>query len=115
MNDSKPADKDTAKFAKKAAKAQTKIEKKRVKLQDASHSSSARNTTIDYEPVAAQRSAAAAEKQVRMQWYRVLIALLTLAVALATFLITVKPWERRVPTDIPSKRSDTGINDSSTN
>jgi hypothetical protein len=92
--------KDAAKTAKKAAKSQAKIEKKLGNLRTptaeapptAGASSSWDSADSPPTPTPAERSAGAAERQVTLQRYRVLISLIAAAVALATFLITVKPW-----------------------
>ena len=88
--------KDEQKRQKKAHKAEGKRVKKLAKAgvgasvplqppQAASDSASG--------PTPAERSATAAERQVRLQKLRVAIALVAALVALAGFLITVKPWK----------------------
>ena len=81
------------KTAKKRVKAQVKAEKKQAKLTTASKA--AQGSSLAGTTGAADRSAAAAERQVRLQRWRVVIALLTLAVAVVTFLLTVRPWESK--------------------
>jgi len=79
--------KEQAKAEKKAAKAKLKAEKKA--NQTASHVPAGGS---DGGPSPAERSAAAAEKQVALQRFRVLFALLMFIVATAMLLWTVKPW-----------------------
>lgn len=80
---------ESTKAAKKASKAKAKLEKKLAKLGtgDALPPNPAGGAT------AAERSAAAAERQVKLQFTRVLLALLMVAIAVATFLVTQKPWQ----------------------
>lgn len=75
---------DDAKIKKKAAKALVKQEKKRTS-----------QTSVDSAdtPTPAERSAAAAERQVRLQSYRVWFAAIGVIIAIATLLITFKPWK----------------------
>lgn len=80
--------KDQAKADKKAAKARLKAEKKAAKA--SSHIPPTAGGGDGSSP--AERAAAAAEKQVSLQRFRVLFALLMFLVATATFLWTVKPW-----------------------
>lgn len=99
MGDSK----DDAKAAKKAAKAATKQQKKSagspetlapVGEQPSRPESTATSTSgSTVPPTPAERSAIAAERQVRLQRLRVYLALAALFVALATFLITTTPWK----------------------
>ena len=86
------SDKSANKAAKKAAKAQSKLLKK------GGGEAVTRNTvgqagSADVSPTAAQRSAAAAERQVTLQRYRVLLAAAALAIAVLTLLITMRPWQ----------------------
>ncbi len=83
------------KIAKKLLKAQVKAEKKRAKLAAESSSAPPAAELSSAPGTPADRSAAAAERQVRLQRWRVAIALLTLAVAAVTFLLTVRPWEAK--------------------
>ena len=85
------------KIAKKLLKAQAKAEKKRAKFAAESPGAPPPTAEASSAPGAADRSAAAAERQVRLQRWRVVIALLTLAVAVVTFLLTVRPWESKQP------------------
>ncbi len=95
--------KASAKTRKKAAKSQGKAEKKRAKLAaDGSPSSTNRPASAAdpqgprgqqmEKPSPQERSALAAERQVRLQRLRVVIALVMLLIALGTFLLMVKPW-----------------------
>jgi len=96
--------KEDAKTAKKAAKALVKAEKKG-SVGGGVDSSGRRAATPTSSPVpdavpatpngptAAERSAAAAERQVALQRYRVLLAVLMLVVALAAIMTTTKPWQ----------------------
>ena len=72
--------KGAAKAAKKAAKAEKKLQKKAPVESPAG--------------TPAQRSAAAAERQVKLQRCRVWLALITALVAAAALLAATKPWER---------------------
>ena len=96
-----------AKAAKKKAKAEFKTAKKQMGPPAPASPSAPKSNGAGQ--TAAQRSAVAAEKQVRLQRLRVLIALLTLVVALATFLIAARPWNwsSTPPADPPStERAD---------
>ena len=90
--------KDAAKEAKKAAKAQVKRQKKLAKKcaesagADAPQVLPPSDTTVESGPTPAERSAAAAERQLSLQRYRVWISLVIALIALVSFLITVKPW-----------------------
>ena len=79
------------KAAKKAAKAELKALKKQAKVEAVTP---AEKTSVEQTTgrTPAERSAAAAEKQVRLQRFRVLIGILAVLVGLATLLVTVKPW-----------------------
>ncbi len=87
--------KDEQKRQKKARKAEGKRDKKLAKagieasapLQEPQVAADAASGRTP-----AERSAAAAENQVRLQKIRVTIALVAALVALAGFLLTVKPW-----------------------
>ena len=88
------------KIAKKLLKAQAKAHKKRAKLGSDSKVApppppAVQGSGTPGSPSPADRSAAAAERQVRLQRWRVAIALLTLFVAVVTFLLTVRPWESK--------------------
>jgi hypothetical protein len=96
--DDAKAEKEAAKAAKKAAKAQAKLQKKA-----AEGGGPEPTPTVQGAPVAqdvpgdgkltpAERSAIAAERQVALQRFRVLFALMMLLVAAATFIATVRPW-----------------------
>ena len=85
------------KVAKKLLKAQAKAQKKRAKLAAGLPGAPPPVAEGTSAPGAADRSAAAAERQVRLQRWRVAIALLTLLVAAVTFLLTVRPWESKQP------------------
>lgn len=78
--------KESSKTAKKEAKTRAKLEKKlaRAGTQAATDSRSS--------PTPAERSAAAAERQVILQKYRVWLAATVAVMAIVTFLATVKPW-----------------------
>jgi len=78
-----------AKADKKASKAKLKAEKKAGKNASAVSAARVRNGSA---PSPAERSASAAEKQVALQRFRVLFALLMFLVTVATFAWTVKPW-----------------------
>jgi len=82
-----------AKAAKKAAKAEKKLRKK-------APAGSPTDTP-------AQRSAAAAERQVKLQRYRVCLALITAIVAAAALLATTRPWERFMSSKPPTDASST--------
>ena len=105
MDDPKKA----AKAAKKAAKAQAKLEKKAAKdappvgTVDVEQPGAAPPTLTPAKPgpTPAERSAAAAERQI----YRVWLGILAVLVALATFLATVRPWRYLQPPDTPTESS----------
>ena len=78
---------DDAKTEKKAAKALVKREKKRASQ------TSVEQADEPTPPTPAERSAAAAERQVRLQSYRVWFAAIGVIIAIATLLVTFKPWE----------------------
>lgn len=84
---------NSSKAAKKAAKAEAKRTKKEAKAALAAKASTAASSISGPSP--AERSAVAAERQVRLQRWRVVFALLMFLVAAATFLATVRPWEKR--------------------
>ena len=84
------------KLEKKADKAEAKLQKKLAKA-GVSHAHT-RNTPQaapagQERPTPAERSALAAERQVRLQKYRIAIALVGALLMLAGFLATVKPWK----------------------
>lgn len=106
------------KAAKKLAKAQAKAEKKRAKhlakmgpmAQPAppaartgtgagarGEAGTSHDDTPAAGPTPAERSAAAAERQVRLQRWRVAIALLTFIIAALTFLLIYRPWKSIQP------------------
>ncbi len=86
--------KSKSKAEKKAAKAQVKLEKKRAEIADAQEVRTLRpressgQDVEDSHPTPADRSAAAAEKQVRLQKLRVGIALLALIASLVAIWFT---------------------------
>lgn len=86
-----------AKAAKKAVKAQAKIEKKRANREAFEAGTAAEerpNGDRDTSKLTpAERAAVAAERQVRLHAWRVVIALLMFLVGLLTFLFTARPWE----------------------
>ena len=99
-------DKHAAKAVKKSAKAAAKRLKKEAKQQPTvsppsrprwGPPSATPATKIDSGPTPAERSAAAAERQVRLQQRRVLLSAVGVAIALATLLWATKPWLREVP------------------
>ena len=122
MGSSDDADKKAAKAEKKAAKAQAKLEKKLGKTgaeggpQGAAASERAPaaggapvaegapvvggTRAVDVAaraaepsgPTPAERSAAAAERQVALHKYRMWISLIAALIALATLIATVRPW-----------------------
>lgn len=95
MNHHNDPSKEHAKAAKKQAKATAKIEKKKEAAGPQSQSTSTPNHTADITP--AERSAAAAERQVRLQRWRVAIAVLTFLVVAATFLFSMRERESVTP------------------
>ncbi len=86
------------KAAKKVAMAQAKLEKKLAKKrpdgagEEARLSPTQTRSSEAHGPTPAERSAAAAEHQVRLHRYRMLISLAAAVIALVTFLATVRPW-----------------------
>jgi hypothetical protein len=87
--------KEAAKVAKKERKLAVKQAKK---LAEASPEAPAG-------PTPAERSAAAAERQVRLQRLRVVLAFLGVAVAAAMLLWTVKPWRTPPPAASPTPQA----------
>lgn len=85
--------KDVAKAAKKAAKSRAKLDKKLSKEQHGTASQDQPGVPPEPESTPAERSAAAAERQVRLQRFRVWISLTAALIALATLLVTFRPWE----------------------
>ena len=86
--------KDEAKRQKKELKAEEKRHKKFDNVGgDAAVPSPTSTVNVPPGPTPAERSAAAAERQVKLQKVRVLIALVAALIALAAFLVTVKPWQ----------------------
>lgn len=83
--------KDQAKAAKKAAKNQVK-QAKRAAGRGASETPVAVSRAGG--PTPAERSAAAAERQVRLQWLRVILAFLGVLATVVVILLTYKPWDR---------------------
>ena len=114
MDDPKKA----AKAAKKAAKAQAKLDKKAAKeaplvgTVDVVQPGAAPSAPAPVKPsppgaklgpTPAERSAAAAERQVQLQRYRVWLGILAVLVALATFLATVRPWRYLQSPETPTE------------
>ena len=99
--------KEEAKIAKKAAKAAAKAQKKASVQMDSAPPHEVveplpSTGATKEEPSPAERSAAAAERQVRLQTYRVLIAVVVALVALATLILTTRPLWQRPPADVPA-------------
>ncbi|MCG8408293.1 MAG: hypothetical protein MI923_24090 [Phycisphaerales bacterium] len=86
MSDSK----EEAKQIKKTAKAESKSLKKMTQAQADPAPSNDPTETTGLTP--AERSAAAAERQVRLQHFRVWLALAAVIVGVITILATIKPW-----------------------
>jgi hypothetical protein len=92
--------KEEAKAKKKLAKEQSKAAKKLAKVEEKTHETphAASSTSMPAPaPISdgispAERSARAAEQQVRLQRFRVWFAFLTVLLTLATILITLRPW-----------------------
>lgn len=105
------SDSDSAKAAKKTAKAQAKAEKKRAKAEAAKAGVGTAAAAEQSKQADGKRSADVAQRQVRLQSYRVWIALVTLLVALLTFLLTVRPWEMEQQGDIPADTTGTERSD----
>ena len=103
--------KDAAKAAKKAAKAEKKRQKKAPTESPAETPAPdpapapAPSTVLESGPTPAERSAAAAERQVRLQRYRVWLALITAIVAAAALIAATKPWERFLSSGPPTETS----------
>ena len=85
------ASKDAAKAAKKSAKNQLKQVKRAA---GAGSSDTPASASHAGGPTPAERSATAAERQVRLQSLRVILAFLGVAATVAALLLTYKPWER---------------------
>ena len=95
------------KAAKKAAKAQAKAQKKLAKKGGLEqkvepHGVGAPPQATDSNLSAAERSARAAERQMVLQQYRVWISLVIALIALASFLVTVRPWKWLGESEPPS-------------
>jgi len=71
---------DNQKIAKKQAKAQVKVEKKQVQ----GEGEKVKETRISTSPTPAERSASAAERQVKLQRWRAIFAVISTLIALAT-------------------------------
>ncbi len=84
-------EKEQAKVEKKLAKSLVKEEKARAKANQAIAPGPAPAPSSS--PTPAERSAAAAERQVKLQSYRVWFAALGVIIAIATLLVTLKPWQ----------------------
>jgi hypothetical protein len=80
------------KTAKKLAKARLKEAKKRAAAEATPAPSAQIEKPSAGGPTPAERSAAAAERQVRLQRLRVIIALAATIVGLLTLLLTTRPW-----------------------
>lgn len=83
---------DNAKAIKKALKAQTKLAKKEAKANQPTDPPTPSRLNGGLTP--AERSAAAAERQVRLQRWRVILAIAGVAVGIATILLSTRPWEK---------------------
>lgn len=77
---------------KKAGKAEAKREKKLAKAQMVSTPTPATDSPAASSP--GERSAAAAERQVKLQQYRVWLALAMVFVGLTTLFFTIQPWKK---------------------
>lgn len=91
--------KDVAKAAKKAAKSQVK-QAKRTAGPGVGDAPATASNAGGRTP--AERSAAAAERQVRLQWLRVLLAFLGVVATVVAILLTYKPWKHEAggPSDV---------------
>jgi len=85
---------------KKSLKAQVKLAKKNTGTAQTTDDPSASGSTP------AERSAAAAEKQVRLQRWRVILALAGVGIGIATILLAMRPWEKDAETQ-PSHQTNT--------
>lgn|GEM_PF-2148012 len=95
--------KEESKRQKKAIKAEQKQVKKLGKAGvDSPVSSRPSAADVQTGRTPAERSAAAAERQVKLQKLRVFIALIAVLIALAGFLITVRPWQYLGPRTQPA-------------
>ncbi len=92
---------DDCKSVKKAAKAASKAEKKKAKAEHATTHATA--GPMSEGPTPAERSAAAAEKQVRLQRWRVTIAILTFLIAAVTLFITQRGRFTATPEPPPAE------------
>ncbi len=97
-----------AKTDKKASKAKLKAEKKAAKIASEAPASPGRS---DSAPSPAERSAVAAERQVTLQRFRILFALLMFLVAVVTLLWTVKPWRYLPGSNQPVTAPESGATD----
>ncbi len=108
MDESKQSNKLEKKLGKAEAKLQKKLTKAGVSHTPPTNPPHAAPSGQEGPPPA-ERSALAAERQVRLQKYRVGIALAGALLMLAGFLATVKPWkylQKAQPTNVePSDRS----------
>ena len=100
--------KDAAKAAKKAAKTDAKLQKKLAKSGAGAPGSSSSDASSA--PVAtgsgstpAERSAVAAERQAKLQQYRVWLGLAMALITLITLLATVQPWKYLGTPEAPSE------------
>ena len=102
--------KETAKAAKKAAKAQAKIEKKSRAQTDGNVAPEAASVSAvppESTPgglAPAERAAAAAERQVKLQTYRVWITIFAALIALAGVFATIKSWQAIHP-EVPPEET----------
>ena len=114
--DDAKAEKKAAKAAKKAAKAQAKLQKKLAEGGGPEPTPTAQGAPVaqgapgDGKLTPAERSAIAAERQVALQRFRVLFALMMFLVAAATLIATVRPWRflgnSEPPVEAPSTAAD---------
>ena len=91
---------DTSKATKKALKAEAKLAKKLAKNRAATDPSvlspqAAQRGKGENDLSPTERSARAAERQVRLQRLRVIFAALMFIVAVVTLLLTTRPWENK--------------------
>ncbi|MHC5109699.1 MAG: hypothetical protein ACYTHJ_07465 [Planctomycetota bacterium] len=86
-----PENKGKRKLDKKALKARAKVKKNQLKSQEVKTSTSHTEDEGGISP--AERSANAAEKQVRLQLWRVALALFAVVIAGAMLLFTIRPWQ----------------------
>lgn len=98
----------TGKAQKKSAKSHAKLQKKLAKQGDVLPVGSlGLSSECSTAPTPAERSAAAAEKQVGLQRYRVLFALLMFLLTLITFLYAMVYRNSATKSTLPSETSPT--------